>query len=188
MRWPIRFKKQLADTVYQDAGMKLIADLISSLELPGWGADLLPVYTSEEITAIDRGLEQFQKLANQELGGSEPGIATFHPDAAPQIQRTIASQSLNSYADLAWQFSDHLPANWKLVASTYLKAWASNLEPQSLQRVGELLLKADCKAAAKKAFNVILLFPHYAKNLYGNDSRDLTDRIVETAKQSLLGF
>lgn len=185
MRWPFQFKKTAPDTVYQDVGTKLVADLVSSLGLPGWGADLLPTYTAEEIAAIDRGLEQFQKLADQELGGGKPGAATFHPDVAPQIRRTLAAQSLASCADFAWQFSDQLPANWKLVASTYLKAWASNLDPQSLQNLGTLLLKAGCTAAAKATFNVILSFPHYAEKLYGDKGHDLADHIVTTAKQSL---
>src|SRR4051794_29370241 len=82
--------------LYVDAGTALTINLCRSLDLPNW-KDGLPTYTEEEIAAIDRGLSQFQKMSNQELGGE----VKFHPDAVSEIQRTLAGEALLDLA--SWE-------------------------------------------------------------------------------------
>ena len=50
--WPFRKSRKAKERAYQDAGMKLVARLVSELTLPDWGSDLLPTYSAEEIEAI----------------------------------------------------------------------------------------------------------------------------------------
>ena len=78
-----------------------------------------------------------------------------------------------------------MPAEWKLAASAYLKAWSATLEPSALQNLGELLAKAGYADAARETFNVILRFPDYAPKVYGDKQDDLVRMIVERASDSL---
>ena len=72
-----------------------------------------------------------------------------------------------------------MPAEWKLAASAYLKAWSATLEPSALQNLGELLAKAGYADAARETFNVILRFPDYATKVYGDKHDDLVSSMLE---------
>lgn len=182
--WPFGPSRKASDSGYQDLGIKLIARLAAELRLPGWGADLLPTYSPEEIEAINSSYASFQRLADQE-GGDTPGTAYFHPDAAAEIRRKIAGDQLMSYADRLCRFEDELSADWKLAASAYLKAWSATLEPSALQNLGELLAKTGHADAARETFSVILRFPAYALKVYGDKQDELVRMIVERASDSL---
>jgi hypothetical protein len=166
---------------YVDAGVALTFKLSRSLNLPEWN-DGLPDYTPEEIAAIQRRLSQFQNTANRELGGE----AKFHPDAAPQLQRMLAGEALDELArdKLMFQSQDIL-LDWKPIASTFLKAWASRLDPLSLLGLGDLLAKAGRKDEAKEVLRVVLLFPAYANTLWGKSDDELLGRIISEAKENL---
>ena len=181
--WPFSLSRK-AKEAYQDIGIKLVARLVAELNLPGWETDLLPTYSVDEISAIDSGCAAFQRLADQE-GGGVPGAMYFHPDAAEEIRRKIAGDELMSYADRLCRFSEDLPAEWKLAASAYLKAWSATLEPSALQNLGELFAKAGYADAARETLNVILRFPDYAPKVYGDKQDDLVRMIVERASDSL---
>jgi hypothetical protein len=182
--WPFTQSRKAKEQTYQDLGVRLIATLVTQLRLPGWGTNLLPTYSADEISAIDSGCAAFQRLADEE-GGGAAGATYFHPEAAHEIRRKIAGDELMSYADRLCRFSEKLPADWKQAASAYLKAWSATLEPSSLQNLGELLAKAGCVDAARETFNVILAFPPYAPKVYGNQHDDLVRMIVEHARESL---
>lgn len=121
---------------YVDAGMLLMSKLIQVLRLDGW-QNLLPVYTQEEMETIDRELSALQQIANQVVGGE----ARFHPEAAGPIVRIQAAQALQDFAGRGWKFTDKskLPQDWKRRVSTYLKAWASGLDPMCLAEMAEML-------------------------------------------------
>lgn len=166
---------------YVHAGRTLTLKLTRSLNLPGWNEGL-PNYTHEEIAAIDRSLSQFQNMANRELGGD----AKFHPDVIPEIQRKLAGDALAELARYKLMIqSEDIPTDWKPIASAFLKAWASLLDPLSLLELGDLLAKVGCKNEAKEVFQVVLLFPSYAKTLWGKNDDDLLERIVGQAKETL---
>ena len=63
----------------------------------------------------------------------------FHPDAVGPIQRQLGAEPLKSLADFEWKYCDSLPATWKGVVSTYLKAWAMNLASLVLIDLAEAL-------------------------------------------------
>ena len=182
--WPFGPSRKATESGYQDLGTKLIARLVAELRLPGWGADLLPTYSAEEIQAINSGCASFQRLADQE-GGAAPGTTHFHPDAAAEIRRKIAGDELMSYTDRLCRFEDELSADWKLAASAYLKAWSATLEPSALQNLGELLAKAGHPDPARETFSVMLRFPAYAPKVYGDKQDELVRMIVERATHSL---
>jgi hypothetical protein len=183
--WPFTKSRKAKERAYRDAGMMLVARLVSELSLPGWGSDLLPTYSAEEIEAIDAGYARFQRLADQEGGGGAPGKTHFHPDIAAEIRRKIAADELTSYADRLCGFGSEVPTNWKFAASAYLKSWAGMLEPAALQNLGELLARAGHINAARETFTVILSFPPYARKLYDEKHDDLAQMILERANASL---
>lgn len=164
---------------YVDAGMALTFKLCRSLDLPDW-KDGLPNYTQEEVAEIDRSLSQFQKMANKEMGGE----ANFHPDAIPQIQRIMAGEALADFAT-SRTYSEDIQSNWKSVASTFLKAWASQLAPLTLMKLADLLAEVGHKAEAKEALQVILLFPTYAETLWKKRDDALVAEILQEAKEAL---
>lgn len=152
-----------------------------ALNLPGWNEGL-PNYTDEEIAAIDRSLSQFQNMANRELGGD----ATFHPNVISEIRRKLAGDALAELARYKLMIqSEDIPTDWKPIASEFLKAWASLLDPLSLLELGDLLAKVGCKNEAKEVFQVVLLFPTYAKTHWGKSDDKLLESIVSQAKEKL---
>ncbi len=89
-------------------------------------------------------------------------------------------------------FSNKIPANWKPIASTFLKAWCANLSPTVLTELADFLAKVGCKNEAKDVLQVVLLFPSYAKTHWGKSDDDwekaddeLLDSIVSEAKENL---
>ena len=166
---------------YVDAGTALIFKLCRSLNLPDWN-DGLSNYTPEEVAAIDRELSRFQQIANSELGGE----AKFHPDAAPKLQRLWAGVALAEFAreKLMFQSEDTL-TDWKPIASTFLKAWASHLAPTTLLELADLLAEVGCKNEAKEVLQVVLMFPTYAKTHWGKSDDVLHEGIVSQAEENL---
>jgi len=157
--------------IYVDSGMALLHKLIITFNLPDW-KELLPTYTEEEIEAINKSLSDFQKTADEVIGGS----AIIHPEVVPTIQSKLASDALSELAD-KWKYSDELQTHWKDYVSTYLKAWAGNLSPLTLLNLGDLLVAAGHQIEAKNVFQLLLLFPTYADTyFYENpNARDLVE-------------
>jgi hypothetical protein len=180
--WPFGKRN---NTAYPDAGMQLLAKLIQQFSLPGWRADLVPTFSSDEAAAIDEGLARFQRLAESEVGEGAQGSTYFHPEAAKEIQRMLSGEELIRYADAIWQFSDELPSNWRIAASAYLKAWAVTLNPSALQNLGKLLAEAGHVEAARATFSVIIEVPHYAAKLWGDGQDELATRTVALALESI---
>jgi hypothetical protein len=166
---------------YVDAGTALAFRLPRFLNLPDWHEGL-PEYTPEEIAAIDRRLSQFQKIANSELGGA----AAFHPDVIPKLQRMLAGEALTKFArEKLLSLSEDIPTDWKPIASSFLKAWVSSLDPLILLELGDLLAKTGYSNEAKDVLQVVLLFPTYAETLWGETNAELLERIVSEAKEAL---
>jgi hypothetical protein len=51
--------------------------------------------------------------------------------------------------------------------------------------LGDLLAKVGCKKEAKEVFQVVLLFPTYAKKLWGKNDDELLGQIISQAKENL---
>ena len=152
---------------YVDAGVRLTHELVVSLGLADW-KDLLPDYTAEEIEAMDRELSNFQQIADGMAAEQEgPGAQMLiHPEAAPEIRRMLMGQGLENLAARDWRFfgEDRIPDNWRQCVSTYLKAWVCTLSAGVLLEVGDLLSRVGRKQEARKAFEVVLLYPRYIEN------------------------
>lgn len=169
------------DKQYVDAGTALAFGLVKTLGLPDW-KDFLPVYTAEEVEAIDSGLSQFQNLADKTVGGE----TVFHPEAVPELRRSLVASQLFEFAEDSWRFLDEAPTSWREIASTYLKSWVGSLDPLALQRLGELLVAAGYRTEAAATFRVILIFPSYANVFYGGEENlALVEQIVNEARDAL---
>jgi hypothetical protein len=67
-----------------------------------------------------------------------------------------------------------------------LKSWAAQLDPFTLFKLGELLVKAGCRTEAKHVFDVVVLFPTYAEVYYdGEPDLHFVDGIVNSAKEQI---
>lgn len=168
---------------YGSAGAALLLKLTSTLNLSDW-KDGLPNYTPEEVEAIDKNIDQFQYLAEKQLGGE----AKFHPDAVPEIQRKLAGDALYElgrdylFLDIG---DDGIPMNWKPCASSLLKSWVSTRNPLSMIALGDLLAKVGRKSEAKETYQVILLFRDYVKSRPDEFDETFAIKVVNEARQSL---
>lgn len=178
-----KLTNKLQSGAYSDAGTSVVLRITQSLNLKDW-QDGIPVgYTREEMDAIDKRMANFQRIADEEGGGP----VSFHPDAVDSIRRTVAAQALENWANRdGWKFSDKLPDDWRSRASTYLKAWTSNLNPTTLLDLAELLARAGSKEESKEALKVVLLFPAYAHIHYsGSERPEMVDLIIKSATDAL---
>ncbi|MGB8475946.1 MAG: hypothetical protein WCE61_17840 [Candidatus Acidiferrum sp.] len=168
---------------YLDGGMHLLAKLVEVLQLDDW-PKLIPQYTEAEQQAIVKQLQDFQQIANEVVGGQ----ATFHPEIIESLRRVQVAQGLQNLAAAGWIFGGEsdVPEDWKALISTYLKAWASGLDPLCLMEMADLLARAGYQAEARNAFKVVLLFPTYAQEFYGgHDASDTVNRIMSDARARL---
>jgi hypothetical protein len=168
---------------YTDAGVALTYRLISSLNLTGWNQGI-PIFTQIESEAIESRLGGFQRMANAEGGGE----VVFHPDAAEKIQRQFGAEALKTLADGEWKFSDSLPSTWREIVSTYLKAWAMNLDPMALVELSELLALASYKVEAREAAEIVVnLFPDYAPRFFAaaDVGNKVTSQVVASAREAI---
>ena len=182
------FRTSKPAKLYVDAGTRLTANLIRSLQLKGW-ENLRPVYSPAEIKVIEGELAFFQRGVDARTGGR----VVFHPELAGEIQNTLIASALQNYAGTGWRFEDKRkpPVNWKLRVSTCLKAaWAGRLNPNCLLDMAEMLVSAGYTAEAKASLEVVLLFPTYAGEFFGGADSDgvVTNRIVNQAKEMLQAF
>lgn len=161
---------------YVDAGTALTFKLCDSLELPGWERGL-PVYTDDEVAAIEVKLSTLPNIKNLELGGK----MLFTPDERAKIQRMLAGEGLEALAQSQARFTAGISVNWRSTVSTFLKAWAVGLDPMILIDLAEFLIKIDRRPEAKEVVEVVLLFPTYAKQLYEKDDEEYSVSIMKMA-------
>jgi len=173
--------KKPAPRTYTDAGFALTVKLVSSLKLRGWDQGR-PILNQEEAEAIQAGLKSLKGMAN-EAGG---GPVVFRPDVSEEIQRRFGADALKTFADNEWKYRGELPATWKHIVSTYLKAWAMKLDPWVLIELSELLAKASYIGEAKEAAEIVEdLFPAYAPRYFAGaaTTSEATNVIVATARE-----
>jgi hypothetical protein len=174
-------KEKADDNPYVVSGLTTLLRLPSALSLPGGNEGILN-YTPDEKEAIERELASFQKLANENMGGE----AVFHPEAIEPLQRTLTANALLELAEMACMFSDDTPEDWKAISATYVKAWMATFNPQALQGLGNLMLRAGQNTEAKAVLQVLLLFPTYANTYFADkQTPDVVNSIVSQARDSL---
>jgi hypothetical protein len=176
---------------YLEAGCQLIPKIADLLNLTEWRQGKLPGYTPQEVDAINREVDWFQKMADSVASEQVPGSEMlFHPEAIDPVQRMCVATALEDLAGSGWRYSfdeEKLPENWKSDVSTYMKSWVCSPNPIVLLEMAELLARAGHKGEARKALQVVLLFPTYGHDYYcGREGTEqLVNDIVEDAQKGL---
>jgi hypothetical protein len=172
---------------YTFDGFRLSHNLIAGLGLPGWNEGRR-VYTDAEDAAVYKAMSDFQRDAIEHYGEE----ARFKPDVISELRTRLGAQALHDLASVNWKNSFDKARIWKACVSTYLKAWADNLNPWILIEVAEILVSQGYKSEAKRVLNVLAQFPDYAKiqESYGFFTEEwvskLQQRIKEISKDAYL--
>jgi hypothetical protein len=82
-----------------------------------------------------------------------------------------------------WQFQATL--RLEVECGDIPQGMASNLSPQMLIEIAELLMAAGYKVEAKQVLGVVLLFPPYAQEsrMWGPESPELTANVIAEASR-----
>jgi hypothetical protein len=178
-----RSKKQ---NNYVDAGVLLIRTIAEALPLEEWRHGV-PDYTLAELAAIDYALSSLQAAADQAVRAQG---AVFHPEIIGPIKLGLTAEGLGTLARSGLASQDWALSDWRSRVSTYLKSWLASPSPQTLLEMAGILARAGHKQEAKRAYEVVLLFPSYAPRLFGTakDTAGLVERIVEDARTALSGL
>lgn len=155
---------------YADEGLKLTKRLIGLLDLSDWATGT-PVYTEQEARAIDRELRDFQRMADLEAQKTGYKEMLFHPKIVDSMQRSFGTEALCRPAGPVmghWELDEDCPSDWRTRVSTYLKAWAMNLDPNALLEMAQLLALAGYRNEAKQSAAIVAAwFPGYAPRFFG---------------------
>jgi hypothetical protein len=101
-------------------------------------------------------LEGFQKGSNEYARSQGSETVLYHPEYWSYMERYLTDCALRLEAG---ENSDSEP--WQERVSTYLKAWASGLNPWAMLSVACLLFEQGQTRLARNALNVCTLFPRY---------------------------
>lgn len=173
---------------YVDEGFALTKKLITLFDLSDWAGGI-PTYTQREAKAIDRELRDFQRSADAEAPLSGHKEMLFHPEIVGPMERMFGAEALHRLAGpdvgLSWELDNHCPDDWKRRVSTYLKAWAMNLDPDVLLDMARLLAIAGYKTEAKQSAAIVAAwFPSYAPRfLSGAHDPELVANITARARE-----
>lgn len=175
---------------YVDEGLALTKKLIALFKLSDWASGT-PAFTELESREIDRELNSFQRMADREARKEGHAQMQFNPEAVGPVQRTVGAGALCRLAGAGWttvsgwDLGGEYPDDWKARVSTYLKAWAMNLDPDALLELAQLLALAGYKSEGKQASSIVVdLFPRYAPRFFGgSDDPKLVEGITKRAKE-----
>lgn len=173
---------------YVDEGLRFTKELIEQFNLTDWASGT-PQYSEQEAAAIDQELANFQRMADGEARKQGHDQMLFHPEAIGRMQRTFGSEALLRLAgppfDIVWDLDGDCPEDWRMRVSTYLKAWAMNLDPDALLGMAPLLALAGYKTEGEKAAGIVAAwFPSYAPRFFaGAADPKLVQRITERARE-----
>jgi hypothetical protein len=158
-KYPERFKQPARP--YPDQGVALTKKLIDLLNLSDWITGV-PDYTELEMRALGRVLQNA---------------------ASPADQRKSASEALHDLAGKNREDWDTCPDDWRVRVSTYLKAWAMQLDPGVLLDMSRLLAIAGYGDEARDAAAIVATgFPIYAPRFFAGTA-DL-QRVEEIARRA----
>jgi hypothetical protein len=166
---------------YLDQGLALTKKLIGLLGLSDWASDT-PQYTPEEMRAIDQGLRTAQRTADQ------VNDARLRSEIIDPMRRIEGAEALHDLAGRHWGISSECPDDWRERISTYLKAWAMQLDPDVLLDMSVLLAIAGCRGEAITAAQIVANhFPSYAPRYFGGTAdQNLVAQIVASARETVL--
>jgi len=116
----------------------------------------------------------------------------FHPEMLGPMQRTFGSEALRGLAGPGIGSGRELdaicPVNWKTRVSTNLKAWAMNLDPDTLVEMAQLLALAGYNSEGRQAAAIVATwFPCYAPRYFaGLNDPKLVAGVTERAREILV--
>lgn len=123
-------------------------------------------------------------MSFQAVGSEQPLII---PEG---MQRTAGAEGLRRLAgndwttEAGWELDGDCPSDWKARVSTYLKAWAMNLDPDALLEMAQLLALAGNKFEGRQAAGIVAAwFPSYAPRFFaGTQDSELVENITGRAR------
>lgn len=98
-----------------------------------------------------------------------------HSELRDPLQRSLGAEALRRLAgptpQIGWDLDGVCPDDWKIRVSTFLKAWAMNLDPDALLDLAGLLALAGHKTQALQAAAIVSLsFPSYAPRFFASEN------------------
>ncbi len=140
---------------YVHSGYELTQVLVSEFSLPGW-ANGRPAPSATNDQYLDEILGSFQEGSNADAQSRGAETISYHPEYWAYIMRALADCALRMEAA---ENIDSAP--WTARVSTYLKAWASGLNPWAMLGVAAILFEQGQIKFAKRALDVCTLFSRY---------------------------
>lgn len=132
-------------------------------------------------------MRNFQRMADAEAQRMGHEQMHFHPEIAEPMQRMFGADALRHLAGPSigsWEPDDVCPSDWKERVSTYLKAWAMNLDPDAMLDMARLLALAGHKEEARQAAAIVAQrFPSYAPRFYSGSKPELVASITARARE-----
>lgn len=145
----------LSPKSYSDSGCDLTFSLVAELLLDDWPGRR-PLLSPSNQQAINEFREQFQEGVNAYARSKGSETVDFHPEIQEYLDRAITETALR--LQIKYQGSNE---DWTANVSTYLKAWASGMNPWAMLGVAEILIEHGKFKRAKEALEVAGKFPKY---------------------------
>jgi hypothetical protein len=140
---------------YVDSGFDLTHSLIREFSLPDW-ENGRPIINETDREYMDTVMTDFLESSNAEDQRKGRGKTTYSPEYWNYLQRAMTDCALRMEA---LDGADSEP--WVTRLSTFLKAWASGLNPWAMLNVSILLHQNGHPDPARLALSACDLFPRY---------------------------
>jgi len=140
---------------YVQSGYELTQHLVSQFSLQGW-VNGRPSMSVTDERYLDEILDSFREGSNSEARRKGAESSSYHPEYWAYIERAMTDCALRMEAI---ENPDGEP--WSVLVSTYLKAWASGLNPWAMLGVADILFGQGEVRLARRAIDVSALFPRY---------------------------
>jgi hypothetical protein len=145
----------LSPKSYSDSGCDLTFSLVADLLLDDWPGRR-PLLSPSNQQAIADFREQFQEGINAYAQSKGSETVEFHPEFREYLDRAITETALRLQVKYQGSTED-----WTANISTYLKAWASGMNPWAMLGVAKILIERGKFKRAKEALEVAGKFPRY---------------------------
>jgi hypothetical protein len=113
---------------------------------------------------LDEILDSFREGSNAEARRKGAESLSYHPEYWAYIERAMTDCALRMEA-----IENPNGEPWRVLVSTYLKAWAGGLNPWAMLGVADLLIEQGETRLAKRAIDASALFPRYWNSRPANE-------------------
>ena len=140
---------------YVQSGYELTQHLVSQFSLPGW-VNGRPSMSVTDEKYLDEILDTFREESNAEARRKGGETLSYHPEYWAYIERAMTDCALRMEV-----IENPNGEPWRVLASIYLKAWATGLNPWAMLGVADLLNEQGETKLARRALDVSSLFARY---------------------------